>query len=727
MVKVRDDLPIRDDGSVDLEFWLKHAAEAYSDEKKNCLRQATLLTLKYGSHIVEPYPLSLYRYGLVMAEILLSLQPDIDTLIATVLYPSVRFGAITMAQVKEAVEANVEGLIEGMLRLHALPLSTRDITVQKSAQRRDNLRRMLLALVEDVRVVLIRLSEQVFLLRATSIQSPEMRILAEETREIYAPLANRLGIGQIKWELEDFTFRCLELDSYHYIARLLDEKRSDREAYIAHVVHKIQDCLAVHNIEAEVHGRAKHIYSIWRKMKRKNIGFGDVYDVRAIRILVNDLKDCYAVLGLVHGLWPYIPQEFDDYVASPKGNGYRSLHTAVVGEDQKPIEIQIRTYQMHKEAELGVAAHWLYKEQLQHDASYQSRLATLRQILDWQDQVADAESGEHLESERAEIFDDRVYVFTPKGEVLDLPIGATVLDFAYQVHTELGHRCRGAKVNGAIVPLHYRLCSGDQIEILPGNHIRPSRDWLNPHLGYLKSSKAKARVLQWFRQQENSDLISAGRALLDKECKRLGITRLDPDAIAKALHYKRFEDVLEALARQELRVAQVLSAMPNSHVVEPSKPVMQAATFKHQRLGSDVEVQGIGNLLCHFAHCCYPVPGDPIIGYVTTGRGMTVHRQDCVILAGLDAAVREERTLPVDWGSLSRYVYPVDVGVIASEHAGLLPDISGILTQEKVRFTALQSQDLTDGKVSLRIRMEVSDLTMLGRVLSKILRLSYVI
>ncbi len=613
------------------------------------------------------------------------------------------------------------------MRLSATPIVQSAFQAQSQ---RDNIRRMLLAIVEDVRVVLIKLAEQITSLRAATKLTPEIqKQLAQAVRDVYAPLANRLGIGQLKWEMEDYAFRYLQPEEYKRIAQLLHEKRQDRDAYIHNLVESIQVHLKKQNIQADVVGRAKHIYSIWRKMNRKGLDFNDIYDVRAVRILVQDIQDCYACLGVVHSLWQYIRKEFDDYIATPKENGYRSLHTAVIGPEGKGIEVQIRTYQMHKEAELGVAAHWLYKEGLRHDASYHHKLATLRQILDWQEEINEplrdgSETSEDA-SFVAEIFDDRVYVFTPRGDVIDLPRGATPLDFAYHIHSEIGHRCRGAKVNGAIVPLTYVLHSGDQIEILDAKEARPSRDWLNPHLGYLRSSRAKAKVYQWFRFQDREHHILSGRELFDSEIRRLGIEKVVIETVAVSLGFKKSEDLLASLGRGDFRMSQVLNALDtqNSPIEEETLLLKKPAEWRGRR---DIRVEGVGDLMCHYAKCCKPLPGDAIVGYITLGRGVSIHRQDCVhvLQAGEE---REQRFIQVQWGEAIKNTYPVDIGIIAYDRKGLLSDITGILSHERVNVTKVHTNSNDDNTATLYITIEVSNLNALGRVLSRILQLPNVL
>jgi GTP pyrophosphokinase len=644
-------------------------------------------------------------------------------------YLPVIAGIASLETVENALGSKVQQLVSGVARLSTTQpekyaCQTESPEWVAGQSQRDNVRKMLLAIVEDVRVVLIKLAEQVVLLREIPKDNLSLaQQTAKQVRDIYAPLANRLGIGHIKWEMEDLSFRYLESNDYKSIARLLDEKRKDRDAYIQRAVEQINETLQKHAVEAQVNGRAKHIYSIWRKMKQKGLDFSDIYDVRAIRILVKEVADCYTVLGLIHSLWQYIPKEFDDYIATPKENGYRSLHTAVIGPEGKTLEVQIRTQKMHKEAELGVAAHWLYKEGLRHDSSYHHKLATLRQILDWQEEV-DSESSEDDEtSPYAELFDDRVYVFTPRGDVVDLSKGATPIDFAYHIHSEVGHRCRGAKVNGAMVPLTYALKSGDQLEILTAKNPKPSRDWLNTHLGYVQTSRAKAKIQAWFRLQDRDENIADGRELLERESKRLGFDKVDLDAAAKRHNFKKAEDVLAALGRGDLKLGQLLNVQNQS--VKSADTLEVHSPIDTTQL-QNTQITGIGNMLCHYAKCCKPVPGDPIVGYITSGKGVTIHREDCINMFSEDQH-REDRHIQVNWSNASKRHYPVDIGILAYDRRGLLSDISAVLAKDQINVTSVVTRTHSDNTATLHITLQIDNLSTLGKLISKIIQLPNVI
>lgn len=717
MVKIRDDLPKAQDGSVDIQTWVERISQQRTKEEKALLLKAAILNLEHGGHHLTCVNESSLRQGLITAETLATLEPDIATLLAAIVYFPAHYGELSVDEIKSALGNEVATLVAGVIEITTRTPQTKS---PNTANYHDNLRKMLLAVVEDVRVVLIKLAERITSLRAASVLDNDIRHqFALETRDIYAPLANRLGIGQIKWELEDFAFRYLEPDAYKHIAKLLDEKRLDREIYVKNVIEQIKQALTNENIESDVTGRVKHIYSIWRKMIRKNLDFQDIYDVRAVRILVPQVRDCYAALGIVHSLWQHIPKEFDDYIATPKENGYRSLHTAVIGPEGRTLEIQIRTFDMHQEAELGVAAHWLYKEGGKLDPSYQKKLNTLRQILDWSEQAQDKDASEVL---LQELLEDRVYIFTPKGDVIDLPLGSTPLDFAYHIHTDLGHRCRGAKVNGSIVPLNYQLKSGEQVDILSVKEGSPSRDWLNPNLGYLNSVRARAKVHTWFKRQARDQNISQGREMLEKEFKRIGLELTGLGKILVKLGVKTVDDLYAAIGGGDLRISQVINALQKQEVPEEEITPISRPSIQQ----SDITIQGVGNLLCHFGRCCKPLPGDRIVGYITLGRGVTIHRQDCINI--LNKPEEEQRLIQVDWGETRKNVYPVDISIRAYDRQGLLRDITSILSNERSNVTAVNTLTNKDNNIAtLVLTLEIADLGSLMNILNKIMQLPNVL
>ena len=735
MVKVREDQPLDASGKVDIQQWLTRLQEDVRLREPERLVDACKLaeTLELEAprtHRVWLSPGSSFRMGLEMADILGELKLDQATLEAAVLYRAVREGLLSLDAVTKRFGAEVASLIDGVLQMAAIsyPLVPDHGMGQHNQQ--ENLRKMLVNMVGDVRVALIKIAERTCALRQVK-DAPREKCLqvAREVADIYAPLAHRLGIGQLKWELEDLSFRYLHEDEYKAIAKLLAEKRLDRDRYIHDVVETIKALMEAQHIHRyDVDGRAKHIYSIWRKMKRKRIDFSQVHDVRAVRILVPEVADCYTVLGIIHSRWHHVPNEFDDYIANPKKNGYQSLHTAVMGPENKVLEIQIRTFAMHDEAELGVCAHWRYKG---HDTnaksrSYEEKIAWLRQVLEWQDEVGGF--GDLREGLSSDVAPDRIYVFTPDGHVIDLPRIATPIDFAYRVHTEIGHRCRGAKINGRIVPLTYKLKTGQQIEILTATKGGPSRDWLNPSLGYVRTSRARAKIQAWFKHQARDQNLDEGRALFDREMRRLDVEGLDLPKLAKAVNYLNADDMYAAIGAGDLRIGQVLHQAQQLFGETDDQEQLDRLLAKPKRQSSkatksDITVLGVGNLKTSMANCCRPVPGEPIIGFITQGRGVTVHRQDCsnILQLRLD---EPQRIIEVEWGERAQTRYPVTIEIQAWDRSGLLRDVTGLLGNEKVNVLAVNTlTDTDEGIARLRITLEVDGLESLGRLFSRIQQL----
>ena len=593
----------------------------------------------------------------------------------------------------------------------------------------EGLRKLLLALASDVRLVLIRLALQLVHLRTLKERpEAEQRRAALETQEIYAPLANRLGIWQLKWELEDLAFRYSQPEEYKRLAGRLGFKRTQREAYIEDVQREIRRELDKLGIGGEISGRPKHIYSIWRKMQRKALRFEQVMDVLAVRVMVDTIAECYAALGVVHGLWPYIPGEFDDYIATPKGNNYRSLHTAVIGPGKLPLEVQIRTHEMHDHAELGVAAHWQYKEGRKVEASFQQKIIWLRQLLE-PSQREDTEP-DLLAGLQAEVFEDRVYALSPKGEVVDMPKGATPLDFAYQVHTDLGHRCRGARVNGRMVTLDFKLSNGDTVEIIPGKHAHPSRDWLVPQLGFLASPRNRAKVRAWFRKQDESQNREQGRQMLERELDRLGVRAPPLPEILAELDLPNADALYQGLGEGELTLAQVAGAVHRRlHQQETTAP-RPTKTARPSASGGPpgMIIDGVGDLLSTIARCCRPVPPEDILGYVTVGRGVSVHRANCQNLLRLREA-NPQRVLAVDWGRpTEERTFPVVVRVQAFDRRGLVRDISSVLADERISIEAMTTQvDAADNVATMDVTVKVHGLDELSRLLSRFSTLPNVI
>jgi len=667
------------------------------------------------------------RQGLDMAGILADMNLDSETLAAACLYGLFRDDIISSKLVRETLGQAIDKLLCGVKKMAAVRSLQNSANVTGKVAM-DPLRHMLLAMVDDTRVILIKLAEQISLLHSAKDMDEETRInLATETRDIYAPLANRLGIGQLKWELEDFSFRYLQEKQYKIIAKSLSEKRIDRDNYINNIVTLLISELKKLGIESETQGRAKHIYSIWRKMQRKNVGFEEIYDTRAVRILVDEVQECYAALGVVHSRWPHIAKEFDDYIATPKENGYQSIHTAVIGPEGKALEVQIRTHQMHQESEHGVAAHWRYKEGGKVSAAgYEEKIAWLRELLEWQEELAD--SDELLNDFREQVIEDRVYVFTPTGEVVDLPPRGTPLDFAYRIHTQVGNTCRGAKVNGRIVPLTFELSTGEQVEVLTSKNGVPSRDWMNPSMGYLKSSRSRAKIHQYFRQQDKDKNAAAGKPILDKELQRQGVKEVDLLALAQHYNYKGVDDLYAGIGAGDLRLHQVGNAarnMMSPKVATPHQPKIQKLnqSSKKKGKGNEIIVQGVNNLLSTIAGCCKPVPGDDIVGYISQSRGVVIHRNDCshILKAQQD---NFERIIEVDWGE-SKEFYTVDVAIRAYDRQGLLRDITTLLANHNVGVIALNtnSKRISDMMIDISLQIEVPGADKLSEILNSLHRL----
>ena len=649
-----------------------------------------------------------------------------ETVAAALLWPALELEAGMSRRVRDKFGSTIAELADGVLRMSAIGVlgagterRTAHLKPDQQAAQLEALRKMLLAMVQDVRVVLIKLADHTQDLRyaVKSEDANARRECAQLTRDIFAPLANRLGVWQLKWELEDLAFHILEPDTYKQIARLLDDKRVNREGYIANVMAILKDELASAGIKAEVMGRPKHIYSIYNKMRRKGAEFEALHDVRAVRVLVDDVKDCYAVLGLVHQLWSPLPKEFDDYIAKPKANNYRSLHTAVIGPEGKSVEVQIRTHDMHQSSELGVAAHWRYKEggrQGKGAKDYDGKIAWLRQVLDWKDEVRN--TGELAEQFKTGLFDDSIYVFTPQGKVIDLPAGATPIDFAYHVHTELGHRCRGAKVDGAMVPLNTVLHNGQQVEVITVAQGGPSRDWLNPQLGFIKSHSARNRVRQWFNRLNFDADVAQGRAMLEKELQRHGQTALNLDKLAESEGYDHLDEFLADIARGDVGPKRLQDALrPPSPSPEPVAEAAPAARKPRANSGGGVLVVGVDKLLTVPAKCCKPAPPEPIVGFVSRGRGVTVHRASCANVKRLDP----QRMVTAEWGAASGHAFAAEIEIEALDRTGLLRDISEVFTRERANVTATNT--LTkDMLARMRFTLEISNLDQLQRVLGMI-------
>ena len=701
---------------VDIET-LTNKVNAYVPQSDGLLQQAYDLAADAHRGQVRATGGPYVQHCLAAASILADMRLDPATIAATLLHDVPEDTDVPLKRIRQEFGDEIARLVDGVTKLSRIEWESLE------EEEAESLRHMFLAMAEDIRVVLIKLADRLHNMRTLYALPPEkQKKIAQETLEIFAPLANRLGIWQMKWELEDLALRYLEPETYQEIASLLAEKRAEREAYIARVIEILRRRLKEEGIEAEITGRPKHIYSIYRKMKRKEVTFDLIYDVRGLRIIMDQVQDCYAVLGIVHTLWRPIPGEFDDYVAAPKENLYRSLHTAVIGPKGKPLEIQIRTREMHRVAEYGIAAHWRYKEQIKRDASLEEKIAWLRQLMEWRHELTDAR--EFVDSLKTDVFQDQVYVFTPKGDIIDLPAGATPIDFAYHIHTEIGHRCRGAKVNGRLIALDYRLKTGDQVEILTAKQGGPSRDWLNPHLGYVKSSRARQKIRQWFRRQERSATIAQGREVLDKELRRLGVEEKSYEEIAKLFKYDKMNDLLAAVGYGDINTQQIATRILEleraeeedlglPEVAPPPPPV------------TGVTISGVGNLLSRVAGCCNPLPGDDVVGYITRGRGITLHRRDCPNILRLK---ERERLIEVNWGTDTGEVYPVMIRVLAYDRPGLVRDIADIVAAEGVNMSATSAiTNKKDHTAIIAATLEIRGVDQLSRILNKVDRLQNVL
>jgi len=736
MVQVREQSYVDDAGDADLSRWISQLTVTLNEVQQERIIAACEVVRaakgSAGNDVADWAQRSdCFLAGLDIAHLLADLHVDSDCLVAGILYRAVREDRLTLAQLEPQFGSQVMELLRGVLRMAATSNLNRQSATPVLGQadgQKDNIRKMLISLVDDVRVALIKLAERTCAIRAVKNDDVRRENVAQEVFDVYAPLAHRLGIGQLRWELEDLSFRYIYADAYRKIAKLLDGKKLERDRFIARVKIELGQVLRGEGFNFEIDGRAKNIYSIWRKMQHKGIGFSQVLDIRAVRILVPEIKDCYATLGLMHGLWRNIPNEFDDYIANPKENGYRSLHTALIGPEGKVLEIQIRTHEMHEEAELGVCAHWRYKGADSNRGglanTYEEKIAWLRQVLDWHEETGDARGV--AEQFSFDVAQDRVYVFTPHGDVVNLALGATPLDFAYHVHTEVGHRCRGAKVNGSIVPLTYILKTGERVEVLLNKEGVPKRDWLQSGLGFLRTSRARAKVQHWFKAQTREDNVDAGRHLLEREFKRLALTSIDYKRVAKKVQISTVDDMYAAVGSGDLSSSQVLNAAQGLVEARP-EPLLKLKRVGARSYRNPVRVQGVGNLLTQMAGCCKPLPGDGICGFITQGRGVSVHREDCSRIIKLQSTA-PERIVDVTWGDAPRAGYQVDVAIEAYDRQGLLRDITELFANARINVLSINTNtNKKSHTATMRLTVEVPDLGFLGKLLQRINRLNNVI
>ncbi|MBO1254313.1 GTP diphosphokinase [Alteromonas sp. 5E99-2] len=662
--------------------------------------------------------------GQEMVEILHELNMDDTTLQAALVYPYSEMHNLSEDDIGSSFGSDIKQLIVGVRRMDAIrTLYGRNRSqTEMSEQNVDSIRRMLLSMVEDPRAVVIKMAERICALHLAKEADEETRVMiARECSTIYAPLANRLGIGQLKWELEDLSFRYLHPQTYKSIAKQLDGKRQARTDYVDNIVNDIQELMDGQGVNAAVHGRPKHIYSIWKKMQKKNLSFDQLFDIRAMRIIADELQDCYAALGAVHANYTHISKEFDDYVATPKPNGYQSIHTVILGPEGKSVEIQIRTQQMHQDAELGVAAHWKYKEDKTGAISgFDERINWLRRILLWQEEVAG--DGDLVEELRSQVFDDRVYVFTPKGDIIDLPQGSTPLDFAYYVHTNVGHRCIGAKVNSRIVPFTYQLANGDQVEVLTGKQLQPSRDWMHPGLGYVHSSRARATIHSFFKKQDKEKNQIAGKELLERELSRAHLAfKLAADAVEK-FNFHSLQDLYAAVGAGDVRVLSVVNFLMQKYATKPEVPTIprKKREAKGNSKQDSIVVEGVGHLMSQLANCCQPVPGEAILGYITQGKGVSVHKEDCNQLQHL-LHVAPEREIEVHWSVELDAGFETTLAIFCSDRSGLLRDITTVLANDNVGLLGVNSlSDTKSLSATIKLSVEVKNAAILSKVMNKL-------
>jgi GTP pyrophosphokinase len=694
---------------VDREELMKRAQALYPDEYANIVRAADLATSAHKEQqraSGEPFIV----HPLEVAAILMDLRLDAQTIMAGLLHDVVEDTSITTEDLHREFGDTVAKLVDGVSKLKQVKRKSRIERGDLGEEQAENLRKMFLAMVEDIRVVIIKLADRLHNMRTLNHLPPEdQRRKARETLDVFAPLANRLGIWQLKWQLEDLAFRYLEPEHYYEIAQLLAERRVERAEYLERVISVLKARLEREGVTARITGRPKHIYSIYTKMQAKGRDFDQIYDVRGVRLIVHEVQECYHVLGIVHSLWRPIPGEFDDYIAMPKDNLYQSLHTAVVCLDGRPLEVQIRTEEMHQVAEYGIAAHWRYKEGGKRD-ELEAKVAWLRRATDWREEVEDAR--QFVDSMRSDVFTEPIYVFTPKGDIVNLPKGATPVDFAYLIHSDIGHRCRGAKVDGRLVSLDYELRTGEQVEILTAKQGGPSRDWMNPHLNYVATQHARQKVRQWFRRQQREENISAGRDILDREMHRLGLGQGSYAEIAALFNFSKVEDFLAAVGYGDVSPTQIANKIDEA---EAKGEELKLKAIPEATL-SDIQVAGVGDLLTRMANCCKPVPGDPIIGYTTRGKGITVHRADCANVANLTDT---ERLISVSWGRVQE-AYPVVIRIDGFDRSGLLRDIAAAVADLGINMSAVNVSTNKDHTATIVATMGIKSISQLSSLLTKL-------
>ncbi len=699
---------------------LARAAEYLPTQGQELVRQALAFAASSHEGQLRKNGDPAITHPLHAAETIANLQLDASTIAGALLHDVQEDCGVTNAEIIQRFGPEVALLVEGVTKLGQIAdQAAEPRSGGEDRHQAENLRKMFLAMAQDLRVVIIKLADRLHNMRTLwALKPPDQQRIAKETMEIYAPLAARLGIWEIKWQLEDLAFRYLHPEEYKFVVDLLDAKRGVREKYVAQVTDALRDELAAHGIEAEIQGRAKHIYSIHQKMEKyaaEGKSVDEIYDLLAVRMLVETVTDCYTALGVVHGLWRPMPGAFDDYIANPKESLYQSLHTTVMALNTQPLEVQIRTHEMHQASEYGIAAHWRYKEGVKRDLRYEERLAWLRQLLDWQREISKAE--EMVEAVKTDLFQDQVFVFTPKGDIRDLPTGSTPLDFAYRIHTDLGHRCVGAKVNSRLVSLNYPLKNGDVVEIVISKSSKgPSRDWMNQNLGFIRTTHAREKIRQWFKRQERAENIARGKEMADKEVQRLGASLSEmEDQLLKLFKFEELDDFFLRVGYGEISTQHIANKLA-SVLDEQRDAIATVEAPSRATYTTSISVLGTGDLLTRLARCCNPVPGDKIIGYVTRGEGVSVHRVTCSNIVHED---ERERLVDVDWGRLGQ-LYPVAVHLDAWDRVGLLRDISTMVAEERVNMVGVHTQDGEDGHITIFVTLETSGIEQLTRLLSKL-------
>ena len=727
----------------DVPTWLLGIADGRNEEEIKRIESAAYFAIEAHQGQTRSSGEDYVNHTFAVAAIVHELGLDSEVVIAALLHDTVEDTDVTLAQLEKKFSGDVARLVDGVTKMeviqefrdHQEDGSTPPTSkIQRHDVKAESLRKMMLAMVDDVRVVLIKLCDRLHNMRTLDAVSEEkQKRVATETLEIFSPLANRLGVWQVKWELEDLAFRYIEPEIYKSIAKKLAERRVDRQSFIDGFTEDLINELQQHGVKAEIAGRVKHIYSIWNKMQRKGLEFEELFDVRAVRILVDSVPDCYTALGLIHTKWKYISGEFDDYIATPKENNYRSIHTAVIGPTGKVVEVQIRTHEMHEYNELGIAAHWRYKEgSKDNDQAVDKKILWLRQLLEWKDEVADA--SEFVDRVKDEVFEDRVYVFSPKGKVIDLAFGGTPLDFAYAIHTEVGHRCRGAKVNGKMVPLTYKLKTGEQVNIITAKVGGPSLDWLDPHKGYVRSRRARSGIQHWFRHENRDETIAHGRQIIDRELERMNLIDVNLDHLAKKLGVEDTDDMYFKLVDGSIkpgRAAVIAQSILNPKIVEDEE--LLATGFRSGRTAAnddrkqtDLTIDGVSDLMTNLAKCCEPVPGDMVLGFVTRGTGITIHREACPNIL-YQKHNSGERVVEVSWGQDKKNTYPMTIQIHAFDRKGLLKDVSTVFADEKVNVLEMNTRtESKDQSVRMEVLAEIESLEAMSKLLSKIDQLSNV-